>query len=157
MIVDGSNDYDRAHPDDPRDDAERLEGLALSIARKCAKEAPESYYAAPFQPHQWVLNAITEALLLKPFSDGHTTTAEAVQTANEMHTLAEMRAEECDDTAATLLSKGAAIIQMLVAHRPLPSPEKIDQLALELAMMGVKVPPRDTAFFQAAVSKWLCS
>lgn len=39
--------------------------------------------------------------------------------------------------------------------RALHAPEKIDQLALELAMMGVKVPPRDTAFFQAAVRKWL--
>lgn len=41
--------------------------------------------------------------------------------------------------------------------RALHAPEKIDQLALELAMMGVKVPPRDTAFFQAAVMKWLSS
>lgn len=90
-------------------------------------------------------------------SDGHTTLSEASETADEMHELAEMRAEESDDTAATLLSKGAAIIEMLVAHRPLPSPEKIDQLALELSMMGVHVPPRDTAFFQAAVSKWLSS
>jgi hypothetical protein len=40
-------------------------------------------------------------------------------------------------------------------YRALQTPEKIDQLALELSMMGVKVPPRDTAFFQAAVRKWL--
>lgn len=42
-------------------------------------------------------------------------------------------------------------------YRALQAPEKIDQLALELSMMGVKVPPRDTAFFQAAVRKWLSS
>jgi hypothetical protein len=42
-------------------------------------------------------------------------------------------------------------------YRALQKPEKIDQLALELSMMGVKVPPRDTAFFQAAVGKWLSS
>lgn len=42
-------------------------------------------------------------------------------------------------------------------YRALQTPEKIDQLALELSMMGVKVPPRDTAFFQAAVKKWLAS
>lgn len=42
-------------------------------------------------------------------------------------------------------------------YRDLQRPEKIDQLALELAMMGVRVPPRDTAFFQAAVRKWLAT
>lgn len=42
-------------------------------------------------------------------------------------------------------------------YRALQTPEKIDQLALELSMMGVKVPARDTAFFQAAVMKWLTS
>lgn len=42
-------------------------------------------------------------------------------------------------------------------YRALQLPEKIDQLALELAMMGVRVPPRDTAFFQAAVQKWLAT
>lgn len=40
-------------------------------------------------------------------------------------------------------------------YRALQTPEKIDQLALELGMMGVRVPARDTAFFQAAVRKWL--
>lgn len=36
-----------------------------------------------------------------------------------------------------------------------PTPEQIDALAFELHTMGVQVPPRDTAFFQAAVRKWL--
>lgn len=36
-------------------------------------------------------------------------------------------------------------------------PESIDRLALELSHIGIKVPPRDTAFFQSAVSKWLAS
>jgi hypothetical protein len=36
-----------------------------------------------------------------------------------------------------------------------PAPEQIDALAFELHMMGVHVPPRDTAFFHAAVRKWL--
>lgn len=40
-------------------------------------------------------------------------------------------------------------------YRRLQSPEAIDRLAIALATMGVHVPPRDTAFFQAAVSKWL--
>lgn len=40
-------------------------------------------------------------------------------------------------------------------YRHLNSPEYIDQLALALSMMGVKVPARDTAFFQAAVQQWL--
>jgi hypothetical protein len=38
-----------------------------------------------------------------------------------------------------------------------PTPEQIDALAFELHTMGVQVPPRDTAFFQAAVRKWLAS
>lgn len=42
-------------------------------------------------------------------------------------------------------------------YRALQAPEKIDELVLELALMGVKVPARDTAFFQAAVRKWLTS
>lgn len=36
-----------------------------------------------------------------------------------------------------------------------PSPEETDDLSLELNMMGVHIPPRDTAFFQAAVRKWM--
>jgi hypothetical protein len=40
-------------------------------------------------------------------------------------------------------------------YRSLKSPEAIDRLALSLAFMGVHVPPRDTAFFQAIVSQWL--
>jgi hypothetical protein len=36
-----------------------------------------------------------------------------------------------------------------------PTPEQIDALAFELHTMGVHVPPRDTAFFHAAVRKWL--
>lgn len=36
-----------------------------------------------------------------------------------------------------------------------PTPEQIDALAFELHTMGVQVPPRDTAFFHAAVRKWL--
>lgn len=39
----------------------------------------------------------------------------------------------------------------------LKKPEAIDRLALELAHIGIKIPPSDTAFFQAAVSKWLAS
>lgn len=39
----------------------------------------------------------------------------------------------------------------------LSKPESVDRLALELSHIGIKVPPRDTAFFQAAVCKWLAS
>lgn len=40
-------------------------------------------------------------------------------------------------------------------YRALQTPEAIDRLAFALYSMGVYVPPRDTAFFQAAVSRWL--
>lgn len=36
-----------------------------------------------------------------------------------------------------------------------PTPEQIDRLAFNLGSMGVKVPARDTAFFQAIVRQWL--
>lgn len=47
--------------------------------------------------------------------DGHTTVKHALELANEMHDLAEERAEETDDEAAGLLSEGAAVIEMLAA------------------------------------------
>lgn len=31
---------------------------AIEIARRCAKSKPQSYYAEPFQPHEWVIDAI---------------------------------------------------------------------------------------------------
>lgn len=31
---------------------------AIELARKCAKAKPKSYYAEPFQPHEWVVDAI---------------------------------------------------------------------------------------------------
>ena len=34
---------------------------AIEIARKHAKANPQSYYAEPFQPHEWVISAILEA------------------------------------------------------------------------------------------------
>lgn len=34
---------------------------AIEIARKHAKAKPQSYYAEPFQPHEWVIDAIIEA------------------------------------------------------------------------------------------------
>ena len=34
---------------------------AIEIARECAKTKPESYYAEPFQPHEWVIDAIMKA------------------------------------------------------------------------------------------------
>ena len=46
---------------------------------------------------------------------------------------------------------------MRTAIEQLSKPEIIDRLALELSQIGVKVPGRDTAFFQAAVTKWLNS
>jgi hypothetical protein len=50
-------------PEDTRDEAQRLEDYALDIARRCAKAKPKSYYSEPFQPHEWALDAIMEALL----------------------------------------------------------------------------------------------
>jgi hypothetical protein len=43
------------------DDASIM-ATALDIARRAAKARPESYYAEPFQPHDWVLDALVEAL-----------------------------------------------------------------------------------------------
>jgi hypothetical protein len=34
---------------------------AVELARKHAKANPQSYYAEPFQPHEWVISAILEA------------------------------------------------------------------------------------------------
>lgn len=34
---------------------------AVEIARRHAKAKPHSYYAEPFQPHEWVVDAILEA------------------------------------------------------------------------------------------------
>jgi hypothetical protein len=34
---------------------------AIEIARRCAKAKPQSYYAEPFQPHEWVIDAILQA------------------------------------------------------------------------------------------------
>ncbi len=34
---------------------------AIEIARRCAKAKPQSYYAEPFQPHEWVIDAIIAA------------------------------------------------------------------------------------------------
>lgn len=48
-------------------------------------------------------------------SDGHTTLGEALELASECHELAEELAENCDDEAATLLSKSGAVLEMLVA------------------------------------------
>jgi hypothetical protein len=35
---------------------------AIEIARRCAKAKPQSYYAEPFEPHEWVIDAILEAM-----------------------------------------------------------------------------------------------
>ncbi len=37
---------------------------AINIARKYAKLKPESYYAEPFQPHEWVIDAIRVAFAI---------------------------------------------------------------------------------------------
>jgi len=34
---------------------------AIEIARECAKAKPQSYYTEPFQPHEWVVDAIMRA------------------------------------------------------------------------------------------------
>lgn len=34
---------------------------AIALARKHAKAKPESYYAEPFVPHEWVMDAIRDA------------------------------------------------------------------------------------------------
>lgn len=31
---------------------------AIEIALRCAKAKPQSYYSEPFQPHEWVIDAI---------------------------------------------------------------------------------------------------
>lgn len=49
-------------------------------------------------------------------SDGHTTLTEASQVASEMHELAESLANQCNDSDATVMSKGAAILGMLASR-----------------------------------------
>lgn len=44
----------------PRVDAITRED-AITIARACAKAKPQSYYAEPFEPHEWVIDAIVAA------------------------------------------------------------------------------------------------
>jgi hypothetical protein len=39
-----------------------IHARAIEIARASAKARPESYYSEPFQPHAWVIDAITIAL-----------------------------------------------------------------------------------------------
>src|SRR5882724_7704930 len=34
---------------------------AIEIARECAKAKPQSYYAEPFEPHEWVVDAMIRA------------------------------------------------------------------------------------------------
>lgn len=34
---------------------------AIELAREHAKAKPQSYYAEPFQPHEWVIDAILDA------------------------------------------------------------------------------------------------
>ncbi|MDB6104120.1 MAG: hypothetical protein JWO52_4119 [Gammaproteobacteria bacterium] len=34
---------------------------AIEIARRCAKAKPQSYYSEPFEPHEWVIDAMIEA------------------------------------------------------------------------------------------------
>lgn len=45
---------------------EALRARAIEIARKHAKAKPQSYYAEPFQPHEWVIDALVEALAPSP-------------------------------------------------------------------------------------------
>jgi len=39
---------------------------AIEIARRCARAKPQSYYAEPFQPHEWVIDAILTAARREP-------------------------------------------------------------------------------------------
>lgn len=34
---------------------------AVCIAQECAAKKPESYYAEPFEPHEWVVDAVLAA------------------------------------------------------------------------------------------------
>lgn len=54
-------------------------------------------------------------------------------------------------------AQAEAMVRYMVEGMPRShvTPEKIDKLAVDLATMGVHVPARDTAFFQAIVSRWL--
>jgi hypothetical protein len=36
---------------------------AIELARRFAKAKPQSYYSEPFQPHEWVVDAIVAAYL----------------------------------------------------------------------------------------------
>lgn len=47
---------------------------AIEIARQCARAKPQSYYAEPFQPHEWVIDAILSASIPRPRSANEPTT-----------------------------------------------------------------------------------
>jgi hypothetical protein len=42
---------------------------AIALARECAKARPQSYYAEPFEPHEWVIDAIMRATSELPSAD----------------------------------------------------------------------------------------
>lgn len=68
------------------------------------------------------------------------------------------RVVDCDnfcEPRSTTCAKHGAGNETKAAPASTPTPEQIDLLATGLATMGVKVPPRDTAFFQAIVLQWL--
>jgi len=44
---------------------------AITIAQEAAKQLPESYYQEPFQPHEWVIEAILRAYRLGVRSPQH--------------------------------------------------------------------------------------
>jgi len=65
------------------------------------------------------VNSIDPARIV--LADGHTTVKEAFEVANEMHDMAEEEANACNDDLAGMLSKGAAIIEMLAAKLGAPA------------------------------------
>lgn len=52
--------YERV--DGPARSPTEIREVAVELARKCAKAKPQSYYVEPFEPHEWVIDAILEAI-----------------------------------------------------------------------------------------------
>ena len=77
---------------------------AIEIARRCAKAKPQSYYAEPFDPHEWVIDAIMEAsrpaATMRPVYDAALALRAVTKRAERAPTLAQCSAQIIDNANA---------------------------------------------------------
>ena len=56
---------------------------AIELARQCARNKPESYFSEPFQPHEWVVDAILQASDLSALAKVQMSDAELLKLSRE--------------------------------------------------------------------------